>query len=104
MGRPEIIKRRIHVLGLRLQLGLDYEVVDPNDDPRYNQYWTTYHRLTERKGISSDLAKTLVRTNSTIIAALMVHLEMPDTLICGLIGRYVDHFRHLQQILGAATI
>ena len=100
VGRPEIIQRRINTLGLRLQVGKDYEVVDPNNDPRYHRYWTTYHGLTERRGISPDVAKTLVRTNTTIIAALMVHLGDADTLICGVIGRYIDHFRQLQKILG----
>ncbi len=100
VGRPEIIQRRITALGLRLEQGTDYDVVDPNHDTRYHQYWTTYHRLTARRGISPDVAKTLVRTNTTIIAALMVHLGDADTLICGVIGRYIEHFRHLQQILG----
>jgi malate dehydrogenase (oxaloacetate-decarboxylating)(NADP+) len=100
IGRPEIIQRRIHALGLRLKAGVDFEIVDPNDDPRYHRYWTAYHRLTERRGISPDVAKTLVRTNSTIIAGLMVHLNDADTLICGTIGRYINHFKHLQKILG----
>ncbi|RZI46184.1 NADP-dependent malic enzyme [Candidatus Finniella inopinata] len=99
VGRPDIIQRRINALSLRLKAGEDYQVVDPNNDPRYHHYWTTYHRLTERRGVSADVAKTLVRTNTTIIAALMVHLGDADTLICGIIGRYIDHFRQLQQIL-----
>ncbi len=100
VGRPDVIARRIVSLGLRLTQGTDFEVVDPNQDARYHTYWTTYHRLTERKGISPDMAKTLVRTNTTIIAGLMAYLGDADAVICGSIGRYVDHFLRLKQILG----
>ncbi|MCX7337742.1 MAG: NADP-dependent malic enzyme [Alphaproteobacteria bacterium] len=100
VGRPDIIARRITTLSLRLVQGEDFDVVDPNHDPRYHTYWTTYHHLVERKGISPDVAKALVRTNTTIIAALMVHLGDADAMICGTIGRYVDHFRHIKKILG----
>ncbi len=100
VGRPEVIARRIASLGLRLTQGTDFEVVDPNHDARYHTYWTTYHRLTERKGVSPDMAKILVRTNTTIIAGLMAHLGDADAVICGAIGKYVDHFLRLKQILG----
>lgn len=100
IGRPEVIARRIASVGLRIKQDVDFEVVDPNQDVRYHSYWSAYHRLTERKGISPDVAKTFVRTNTTIIASLMVHLGDADAVLCGSIGRYVEHFRHVKQILG----
>lgn len=100
VGRPEVIARRIASLGLRIKQDTDFEVVDPNHDTRYHTYWSAYHRLTERKGISPDVAKTFVRTNTTIIASLMVHLGDADAVLCGSIGRYTEHFRHIKQILG----
>jgi malate dehydrogenase (oxaloacetate-decarboxylating)(NADP+) len=100
VGRPDVIARRISALGLRIKQDTDFEIVDPNQDARYHLYWSAYHRLTERKGISPDVAKTFVRTNTTIIASLMVHLGDADAVLCGSIGRYTEHFRHIKQILG----
>jgi malate dehydrogenase (oxaloacetate-decarboxylating)(NADP+) len=100
VGRPEVIHQRIKSLSLRLEEGKDYTIVDPNDDLSYQKYWTAYNHLTIHHGISPDIAKVLFRTNTTIIAALMVHLGDADTLLCGMVGRYIDHFQHLQQILG----
>jgi len=100
VGRPDVIARRLAALSLRMQPGVDFKIVDPNHDDRYHTYWTAYHRLMERKGISPDVAKTVVRTNSTVIASLMVHLGDADEVICGSIGRYVDHFRFIKPILG----
>jgi len=107
VGRPDIIERRIKVLGLRIKAKTaehpgDFDVVDPGSDSRYQKYWTTYHRLTERKGISPEVAKTLVRTNTTIIAAMLVHLGDADTMICGVIGRYLEHYSHVKKILGVS--
>jgi malate dehydrogenase (oxaloacetate-decarboxylating)(NADP+) len=98
IGRPDVIERRIRSLNLRLEASVDFEVIDPNNDSRYNQYWQAYHRLTERKGISPDVAKMLTRTVPTIIAALTVHLGDADTMLCGTIGRYHHHLHYLQEI------
>ncbi len=100
IGRPDIISRRIEKLGLRIISGKDFDVVDPNDDPRYHAYWTAYLSLMERRGVSPDMAKTIVRTDTTVIGALLVHLGDADALICGTHGRYVDHFRKVRTILG----
>ncbi len=100
IGRPHVIEKRVARLGLRLNLELDCDLIDPNSDTRYHKYWQTYHEIMERKGISPAVAKTLVRTNATIIGALTVHLGDSDALICGTIGRYTEHFRHVRQILG----
>ena len=100
IGRPHVIENRVARLGLRLDLERDCDLIDPNSDARYHKYWQTYHEIMERKGISPAVAKTLTRTNSTIIGALTVHLGDSDALICGTIGRYTEHFRHVRQILG----
>jgi malate dehydrogenase (oxaloacetate-decarboxylating)(NADP+) len=72
IGRPEVIDQRIARLGLRIRAGKDFELVNPDSDPRYREYWTLYHRLTERKGVSVEYAKTEVRRRITLIAALLV--------------------------------
>ena len=100
VGRREVVRRRIEKLNLRLQLDKDVALVDPEDDPRYNAYWTTYHRLMERKGVSPDFARALVRTRATVIGALMVLRGEAEALLCGAIGQYHRHLRHLVDILG----
>ena len=103
IGRPDVIKWRIENLGLRIQSGVNFDVVDPNNDERYSDYWQTYHSLMERKGITPDIAKIRVRTNNTIIASLMVRRGDADAIMCGVIGRYVEHFKDIRQIMGMST-
>lgn len=98
IGRPPVIEKRIKRLSLRLKEGTDFEIIDPNKDSRYNRYWHAYHELTERKGISPDVARILTRTSPTIIGALTVHLGDADTMVCGAIGRYHIHLAHIRQI------
>jgi malate dehydrogenase (oxaloacetate-decarboxylating)(NADP+) len=102
VGREEVVQKRIAKLGLRLKKGRDFELVNPEDDKRFNDYWKTYHSLTERKGVTPATAKMAVRTRNTIIAALMVHKGDADAMICGTIGRYERHFAHVADILGLA--
>ncbi|MEZ0259891.1 MAG: NADP-dependent malic enzyme [Alphaproteobacteria bacterium] len=102
IGREQVITHRIKKLGLRLQKGKDYELVNPDSDPRYNDYWMTYHKLLGRKGITPAIAKQAVRTRNTAIAALMVHKEDADAMICGTIGRYDRHFRYVTDVIGHA--
>jgi len=102
VGRPEVIETRAKRHGLRVVPGKDFEVINPESDPRYNLYWSTYHRLTERMGISPDRARTLVRTNNTVIAALAVHLGDADAMICGVEGRYHRHLEYIRKIIGLA--
>jgi malate dehydrogenase (oxaloacetate-decarboxylating)(NADP+) len=98
IGRPLVIEKRIKRLGLRLKEGSDFEIIDPSKDSRYDRYWHAYHELTERKGISPDIARILTRTSPTIIGSLTVHLGDADTMICGAIGRYRVHLDHIRQI------
>lgn len=100
VGRQRVIETRIKKLKLRLQNGVDFNIVDPEDDPRYRDYWMQYHSLMERKGVTEDVAKMIIRTNTTAIAALMVHRGEADAMICGIVGQYHSHLKHLQDIIG----
>jgi malate dehydrogenase (oxaloacetate-decarboxylating)(NADP+) len=100
IGRRDVVQRRLEKLNLRVRIGEDFELVDPQDDPRFQDYWKTYHALTERKGVSPDFARYLVRTRNTVIGALMVRKGDADALLCGVIGQYHRHLRHILDIIG----
>ncbi len=102
IGRPTVIAARIASAGLRMQLGKDVEVCDPADDPRFRQYWESYHELMKRDGATPDMAKAAVRRSNTIIASLMVKLGDADAMICGLVGTYETHLERIHSILGHA--
>ncbi len=101
IGRPEVIETRAKRLGLPLQAGRDFELVNPEDDPRYRDYWGTYHELMARKGVTPDLAKAILRTNTTAIAAVMVQREEADSMICGTFGQYLWHLKYVNDLLGS---
>ena len=98
IGRPDVIQARIERLGLRLRAGIDFELTNINDDPRFNDYWQQYHALTERRGVSPSAAKNLLRSRPTLIAALMVERGEADALICGLVGRYHKKLGYLRSV------
>ncbi len=100
IGREEVILDRIEKLGLRLKRGIDFELVNPQADPRYNEYWGTYHDLMARKGVSPATAKKVIRTSNTAIASVMVKRGEADAMICGVFGRYRKHLRHIRDIIG----
>jgi len=102
IGRPAVIEARIAKAGLRLQLGKDVDCVNPEDDPRFRQYWETYHRLMGRHGVSPEAAKAAVRRSTTIIASLMVKLGDADAMLCGLHGRFDVHLEHVRDVIGQA--
>jgi malate dehydrogenase (oxaloacetate-decarboxylating)(NADP+) len=99
IGRPEVIAHRIEQAGLTVKPGQDFEVCDPTDDPRYRDYWETYHSRLERKGVTPELARTIMRTNTSAIAAVMVYRGDADSLICGTFGQYLWHLRYVTQTL-----
>jgi malate dehydrogenase (oxaloacetate-decarboxylating)(NADP+) len=99
IGRPAVIADRVEKLGLPLKLGRDYDICDPQDDPRYGDYWRGYHALTNREGVTPDLARAIMRTNTTAIGALMVSRGEADSLICGLFGEYTWHLAYVQRVL-----
>ena len=100
IGRPAVIEARIAKAGLRLRLGVDVEICNPEDDPRFRQYWETYHRLMGRDGITPETAKAAVRRSNTLIAALMIKLGDADAMLSGLMGRFDGHLEHIEAVLG----
>ncbi len=100
IGRPEVIAVRAERAGLKIRPGVDFEIVNPENDSRYKQYWQAYHKLMERKGVTPDLAKAIMRTNTTAIGAIMVHQDHADSMICGTFGQYLWHLNYVTQILG----
>ena len=100
IGRPQIIETRLKRYGLRIRPGTDFELVNPEDDPRYRDYVDDYFALVGRAGINPEAARTIVRTNTTVIGALAVKRGDADALICGVEGRYDRHVRDVRQIIG----
>ncbi len=99
IGRPEVIDARAERLGLPIHPGVDFEVVNPENDPRYRDYWGAYHEIMQRKGVTPDLAKAVMRTNTTAIGAIMVHRGEADSMICGTFGQYLWHLNYICQVL-----
>ena len=102
IGRPDVVATRMERLGLRLAAGKHFDICNPESDPRYDEYWRGYHALMERKGVSPDAARTIIRTNTTVIAAMMLKRGEADAMICGTFGHYGDHLRHIVDIIGKA--
>jgi malate dehydrogenase (oxaloacetate-decarboxylating)(NADP+) len=99
IGRPAVIERRIERLNLRIRPGREFELVNVDDDPRFNDYWNLYLSLTERRGVTPALAKSLVRSRPSLIAALMVARGEADAMLCGIVGRYQRQLRHILEVL-----
>jgi malate dehydrogenase (oxaloacetate-decarboxylating)(NADP+) len=102
IGRPNVVDTRIKRFGLSMEAGRHFDLINPEDDPRYRDYVATYVDVAGRKGITPDLAKTLVRTNTTVIGALAVRRGDADALICGLEGRFQSRLKHIGDIIGLA--
>jgi malate dehydrogenase (oxaloacetate-decarboxylating)(NADP+) len=100
IGRPEVVAARCERHGLTIRPGRDFELVNPQDDPRFRDYWTTYHRLMERRGVTPALAQAIMRTNTTAIAAVAVHRGDADSMICGTFGQYLWHLNYVAAVLG----
>ncbi|PXW28705.1 NADP-dependent malic enzyme [Paraburkholderia caballeronis] len=100
VGRPEVLMARIEKYGLRLKLGEDVEVTNPEYDERFHQYWTTYWELMCRDGISKEMARVEMRRRLTLIGAMMVRLGDADGMVCGTVGAYHDHLRFVDQVIG----
>ncbi|MBL8588244.1 MAG: NADP-dependent malic enzyme [Methylobacteriaceae bacterium] len=102
IGRPQVVETRLQRFGLSIRQGRDFELVNPQQDERYRDYVAAYVEAAGRKGITPDAARTLVRTNTTIIAAIAVRRGDADAMLCGLEGRFQTRIRHLKDILGLA--
>ncbi|MFN4101514.1 MAG: phosphate acyltransferase, partial [Pararhodobacter sp.] len=99
IGRPEVIEQRLERYGLPIKPGRDFEVVNPENDPRYRDYWETYYGLMSRRGVTPDTARAILRTNTTAIGAIMVHRGEADSLVCGVFGQYLWHLNYVEQVL-----
>ncbi len=99
IGRPDVIETRCERAGLTIRPGRDFELVNPENDERYREYWQAYHQVMERKGVTPDLARAIMRTNTTAIGAVMVHRGEADSLICGTFGEYSWHLNYVTQVL-----
>jgi malate dehydrogenase (oxaloacetate-decarboxylating)(NADP+) len=104
IGRPEVIKSRCERHGIPESALAQFSIVNPENDPRYRDYWETYHRLLERRGVTPDIARAVVRTNTTAIAAIMVQRGEADSMICGTFGQYLWHLNYIEQILGTKEL
>ena len=99
IGRPEVIGSRAERAGLPIRPEVDFEIVNPESDSRYRDYWETYHGLMARRGVTPDIARAIMRTNTTAIGAIMVHRGEADSLICGSFGQYSWHLKYVREIL-----
>ncbi|MEO8531346.1 MAG: phosphate acyltransferase, partial [Deltaproteobacteria bacterium] len=99
IGRPEVIEMRAERADLQIRPGRDFEIVNPENDPRYRDYWNSYHQVMQRRGVTPDLARAIMRTNTTAIGAVMVHRGEADSVICGTFGQYLWHLNYVTQLL-----
>ena len=100
IGRPAVVERRIEQFGLRIKPGVDFELVNPEHDPRYREYWQEYYRLTERRGVSQQYAKIEMRRRLTLIGAMMMHRGEADGMLCGTFGTHGVHLKYIDQVIG----
>ena len=100
VGRPAVLERRIERFGLRIKAGVHFQVVNPEGDPRYREYWTEYHRLTERRGVSLSYAQIEMRRRHTLIGAMLIHRGEADGMICGTFGTHDLHLHYIDQVIG----
>jgi malate dehydrogenase (oxaloacetate-decarboxylating)(NADP+) len=104
IGRPEVVDLRIDRAGLKIEAGTDFDLVNPESDARYRDYWTSYFEIMKRRGVSPDLARAIMRTNTTAIAAVAVHRGDADSMICGTFGEYRWHLRYVTEILASGGL
>ena len=104
IGRPDVIEKRCERAGLKIRPGIDFSIVNPENDPRYRDYWETYHRLMARRGVTPDLAKAIMPTNTTAIGAVMVQRGEADSMICGTFGQYLWHLKYVTEVLGTGGL
>ncbi len=100
VGRPSVVETRIKRLGLAIRAGKDFDLINPEDDPRYRSYVQSYIDVAGRHGATPDVARTTIRTNATVIAALAVVRDEADAMLCGVEGSYMRHLRHVREIIG----
>ncbi len=99
IGRPDVIQTRIDRLGLRMREGVDFELTNQDDDPRFNEYWQYYHAITERRGVTPSAAKNLMRSRTTLIAAVMVARGEADAMVSGIVGRFHKKLGYVRSVI-----
>jgi len=104
IGRPEVVEQRLKRYGLKIRNGVDFELVNPAQDDRFRDYWETYHASMQRRGVTPDLAKAILRTNTTAIAAVAVARGDAESMICGSFGQYLWHMNYVCQVLGSTQL
>ena len=104
IGRPEVVAMRCERAGLPIRPERDFDIVNPENDPRYREYWETYHAIMQRRGVTPDIARAILRTNTTAIGAIMVHRGEADSLICGAFGQYLWHLNYVTQVLATPRL
>ncbi len=100
IGRPQVIEQRLERLGLRVRAGKEFELVNPEFDPRYRDYWSSYHALTERKGVSPEYARIEMRRRHTLIGAMLMYKGEADGMLCGTFGTHALHLHYIDQVIG----
>ena len=100
VGRPQVIEQRLERLGLRVRPGREIELVNPEFDSRYREYWTAYHELTERKGVSPEYARVEMRRRQTLIGAMMMYKGEADAMLCGTFGTHALHLKYIDDVIG----
>lgn len=100
VGRPSVIEMRIQKLGLHIELGKDFEVVNNENDPRYKEYWQEYYQIMKRRGVSQEMARRAVINNPTLIGGIMVLRGEADGMICGTVGSYGEHYEVVKELFG----
>jgi malate dehydrogenase (oxaloacetate-decarboxylating)(NADP+) len=100
IGRPGVVERRIERNGLRIRPGADFELVNPESDPRFREYWSEYHRLAQRRGVSQQLAQIEMRRRHTLIGSMMIHRGEADGMVCGIVGTYGEHLQDIGRVIG----
>ncbi len=100
IGRPAVMAQRIEKFGLRLQEEVDYDVVNVENDPRYTDFWQTYHRMTERKGVTEQVARVDMRRRHTLVGAMLLHKGYVDGMICGTWGNTAKHLKAIDRVIG----
>ena len=100
VGRPAVIERRLERFGLRIKPGADFDLVNPENDPRYRDYWEEYYRLTRRRGVSQHYAQLEMRRRLTLIGAMMIHRGAAEGMLCGTFGTHAMHLQYVDQVIG----
>ena len=100
IGRPQVIEQRLERLGLRVRPGKEFDLVNPEFDSRYRDYWNTYHQLSERKGITPEYARVEMRRHNTLIGAMLMYKGEADGMLCGTFGMHAEHLRYIDLVIG----